>query len=372
MLDSTLEGINAVREGQVIIVVDDEHRENEGDFICAAQFITSEVINFMATHGRGLICTALTESRCQELALEDMVGKNTSSHSTPFTHSVDLIGHGCTTGISASDRAKTVQALVDPHTCPEELGRPGHIFPLKAKNGGVLRRAGHTEAAIDFPRLAGLQPAGVLVEILNEDGSMARLPDLRRVADRFNLKLVSIEDLIEYRLTHETLIQREVTLPFKTLHGELILHAYRQIDTNETHLALVKGSWAPDEVVTVRVHASNLFEDIFGTVMQQEFNVLQRSLEIIAQENKGAILYMNQEGMGTDLLGRLKEHRRKQTQAEMPASKVPMDVRDYGVGAQILRDLNVRKLRLITNHPIKRVGLQGYGLEIDSFVPLHP
>jgi 3,4-dihydroxy 2-butanone 4-phosphate synthase/GTP cyclohydrolase II len=373
MLDLIHDAIEAIRQGKIIIVVDDEHRENEGDFVCAAEKITPEIINFMSIHGRGLICAPLTEDRCQELELELMVGKNTSHYDTPFTISVDLIGHGCTTGISASDRFKTIQALVNPSTTPEDLGRPGHIFPLKAKNGGVLRRAGHTEAAIDLPRLAGLAPAGVLVEIMNEDGTMARLPDLRKVADRFGLKLVSIQDLIQYRLQHDSLIRREVSVPLDSKYGDLQLYAYTQLLTNEVHLAFVKGHWGSDEIVTVRVHSSNLFEDIFGTFINNQFNVLQRSLEILNQEEKGVILYMNQEGLGSNILERLKDYqKRKENQDEQSISAlgVKMDKRDYGIGAQILRDLGVNKIKLITNHPVKRAGLQGYGLEIVDHVPL--
>ena len=369
MLDSIPEALSAIQRGEVIIVVDDEQRENEGDFICAAEHTTPEIINFMATHGRGLICAPLTEQRCQELALEMMVGRNTSSFTTPFTVSVDLIGHGCTTGISASDRAKTIQALVNPNTRPNELGRPGHIFPLKAMEGGVLRRSGHTEAAIDFPRLAGLQPAGVLVEIMNEDGSMARLPDLRKVADRLNLKLVSIADLIEYRLTHETLIRRETVLPFATLYGDFTLYAYRQLNTDEVHLALVKGTWQADEPVVVRVHAANLLEDVFGARPDQPNSALQQALQVLEHETRGIVLYMNQNSMGSNLLDRLAQYQRPVPDAEPPASP-PMDNRDYGVGAQILRDLGAHKLVLLSNHPVKRVGLQGYGLEIVDYRPL--
>ena len=370
MLDSIPEALSAIQRGEVIIVVDDEQRENEGDFICAAEHTTPEIINFMATQGRGLICAPLTEQRCQELNLEMMVGRNTSSHTTPFTVSVDLIGHGCTTGISASDRAKTVQALVDPRTRPEELGRPGHIFPLKAMEGGVLRRSGHTEAAVDFPRLAGLQPAGVLVEIMNEDGTMARLPDLRRVADRLDLKLVSIADLIEYRLTHETLIRRETVLPFATLYGNFTLYAYRQLNTDEVHLALVKGEWQADQPVVVRVHAANLLEDVFGASTDYPNSVLQQSLQVLEHEERGIVLYMNQNSMGSNLLDRLAQYQRPVPDAEPPDSP-PMDNRDYGVGAQILRDLGAYKLELLSNHPVKRVGLQGYGLEIVDYRPLN-
>lgn len=373
MLDTIQDAIEAIRQGKIIIVVDDEHRENEGDFVCAAEKITPEIVNFMSIHGRGLICTPLTEERCDELELELMVGRNTSHYDTPFTISVDLIGHGCTTGISASDRSKTIKALVDTTTKPDDLARPGHIFPLKAKNGGVLRRAGHTEAAIDLPRLAGLAPAGVLVEIMNEDGSMARLKDLRKVADRFNLKLISIQDLIQYRLQHDSLIRREVTVPLDSKFGQLQLYAYTQLSTDEVHLAFVKGHWGSDEIVTVRVHSSNLFEDIFGTFMNNQFNVLQRSLEILDKEEKGVILYMNQEGLGSNILERLKEYQKRKEENDkdsISALGVKMDKRDYGIGAQILRDLGINKIKLITNRPVKRAGLHGYGLEIVDHIPL--
>ncbi|MEM8967963.1 MAG: 3,4-dihydroxy-2-butanone-4-phosphate synthase [Bacteroidota bacterium] len=373
MLDSIPEAIKDIQDGKIIVVVDDENRENEGDFVCAAEKITPEIVNFMSTHGRGLICVPLDENRCEELELELMVGRNTSHYDTPFTVSVDLIGHGCTTGISASDRSKTIQALVNPETHPDDLARPGHIFPLKAKNGGVLRRAGHTEAAIDLPRLAGLSSAGVLVEIMNEDGSMARLPDLRKVADHFDLKLVSIQDLIQYRLQHDSLIRREVSVPLDSIYGHLQLYAFTQLSTNEVHLAFVKGRWNSDEVVTVRVHSSNLFEDIFGTIMNNQFNVLQRSLEILDQQEKGVIIYMNQEGLGSNILDRLKEYQKKRDENErktISALGLKMDKRDYGIGAQILRDLGVNKIKLITNHPVKRAGLQGYGLEIVDHIPL--
>ena len=371
MLNTIPEAITAIQQGKVIIVVDDEQRENEGDFICAAEHVTPQIINFMATQGRGLICAPLTEKRCEELELDMMVGKNTSSFTTPFTISVDLIGHGCTTGISASDRAKTIQALVNPATQPRELGRPGHIFPLKAKEGGVLRRSGHTEAAIDFPRLAGLKPAGVLVEIMNEDGTMARLPDLRDVADRLDLVLVSIQDLIEYRLTHETLIKRETVLPFATLYGNFTLYAYRQLNTDEVHLALVKGEWKPEETVVVRVHAANLLEDVFGALMHHPFSVLQKSLKVLEHEARGIVLYMNQQHMGSDLLSRLADYQSSLlSPQQVPASPpVPadMDKRDYGVGAQILRDLGACRLELLSNHPVKRAGLSGYGIEIVKY-----
>lgn len=374
MLNRIKEAIQDIADGKIIIVVDDENRENEGDFICAAEYVTPEIINFMATYGRGLICASLTETRCEELELDLMVGKNTSAYDTPFTVSVDLIGHGCTTGISTADRAKTIRALVDPETQPNELGKPGHIFPLKAKKGGVLRRAGHTEAAIDFPRLAGLRPAGVLVEIMNEDGTMARLPDLRKVADRFNLKLVSIQDLIEYRLANESLIKKEFSLPITTVYGNFILNVYKQTNTDDVHLALVKGTWAEEESIAVRVHSSSLFEDIFGAIVKEGVqNILQASMQIVEKEGKGIILYMNQESMGSGLLNRVRQYLEQigadvNSQIAFFGSK--MDQKDYGIGAQILRDLGARKLRLITNNPKKRVGLHGYGLEIVDSLPI--
>lgn len=369
MLDSIPEAVAAIQQGKVIIVVDDEQRENEGDFICAAEHTTPETINFMITQGRGLVCASLTEQRCQELELEMMVGKNTSSFATPFTVSVDLIGHGCTTGISAADRAKTIQALVNPLTQPSDLGRPGHIFPLKAKNGGVLRRSGHTEAAIDFPRLAGLKPAGVLVEVMNPDGTMARLPDLRKVADELDLKLVSIQDLIEYRLTHETLIRRETVMPLTTAYGDFTLCAYRQLNTDEVHLALVKGKWQPEEIVTVRVHSANLLEDVFGALLDHPFSALQKSLQVLEHEAQGIVLYMNQRNMGDNLLSRLADHQSTLLGKPdtVPPASSSMDNRDYGVGAQILRDLGAYKLELLSNHPAKRAGLPGYGIEIVGY-----
>ena len=370
MLDAIQDAIQAIKKGRIIIVVDDENRENEGDFICAAQHVTPDIINFMAKYGRGLICAPLTEKRCEELQLDLMVGKNTSIHETPFTISVDLIGHGCTTGISASDRAKTIKALVDSDTKPEDLGRPGHIFPLKAKEGGVLRRTGHTEAAIDFPRLAGLAHAGVLVEIMNEDGTMARLPDLRKVADQFNLKLVSINDLIKYRLERETLIHREVKIPFFTIYGSFELIVYKQINTNDLHFALVKGEWLSEEPVLVRVHAANFFSDIFGAVKSEYGGLLQKSMEMIEQQGRGIILYMNQKMQENALFKEVEKLKNTANKNDLHGVNSPMDQRDYGVGAQILRDLGARKLRLITNHPQKRAGIEGYGLEIIENVPI--
>lgn len=366
-LNTIDEAIEAIKNGEVIIVVDDEDRENEGDFICAAEKVTPEIINFMATHGRGLICASLIEDRCDELGLELMVGANTAAYETPFTVSVDLIGHGCTTGISASDRAKTVQALVDPNTRPEELGKPGHIFPLRAKRGGVLRRTGHTEATIDFARLAGLKPGGVLVEIMNEDGTMARLPDLKKVAQKFNLKLVSIEDLISYRLEKESLIERAEGIDLPTEYGNFHLQAYRQTNTNEVHLAVVKGEWQHDEPVLVRVHSSSTLGDIFGFNLDTG-NPIKHALRMIEDEGKGVVLYMNQGARG----GRLLEELKMLQAAGAKEGKfgLKMDQKDYGIGAQILRDLGVSKIKLLSNHPKKRVGLIGYGLEIVEYVTI--
>ena len=373
-LDPIEDAIEAIKNGEVIIVVDDEDRENEGDFVCAAEKVTPEIINFMATHGRGLICAPLIEDRCEQLGLELMVGSNTAVFETPFTVSVDLVGHGCTTGISTADRAKTILALVDDSIHPSELGKPGHIFPLKAKRGGVLRRAGHTEAAIDFSRLAGLKPAGVLVEIMNEDGTMARLDDLWKVRERFQLKLVSIKDLIAFRLKNESLITREIGVDMPTAWGNFDLLAYRQTNTQEIHLALIKGSWEKDEPILVRVHSSCATGDIFGSCRCDCGPQLHAAMEMVEQEGKGVVLYMNQEGRGIGLINKLKAYKLQEegmdtVQANL-ALGLPMDGRDYGVGAQILRDLGVAKIRLISNNPQKRVGLLGYGLEIIDQVPI--
>lgn len=370
-LNSIEEAIEAIKNGEVIIVVDDENRENEGDFICAADKITPEIINFMATHGRGLICAAVVEDRCDELGLNLMVDNNSAAYETPFTVSVDLIGHGCTTGISASDRAKTVKALVDPATRPEELGKPGHIFPLRAKRGGVLRRTGHTEAAIDLARLAGLNAAGVLVEIMNEDGSMARLPDLVEVAKKFGLKLVSIEDLISYRLANESLIERDMGIDLPTEYGDFHLQAYKQINTNEMHLAVVKGEWEPDEPVLVRVHSSSTLGDIFGFKFDSG-NPIKHALRMIEKEGKGVVLYMNQNARGQRLIHEMRMLQ-KDGVTDQPLNRkfgLKMDTKDYGVGAQILRDLGISKIKLISNNPQKRVGLIGYGLEILEYVEM--
>lgn len=373
-LNTIDEALEAIRNGEIIIVVDDEDRENEGDFLTAARNVTPEIINFMATHGRGLICAPLIEDRCDELQLDLMVSHNTVLHETPFTVSVDLRGHGCTTGISASDRAKTVQALINPETKPEELGKPGHIFPLRAKRGGVLRRAGHTEATIDIARLAGFEPAGVLVEIMNEDGTMARLPELLKVAERFNLKIISIKDLIEYRLQKESLIERLIDVKLPTDFGDFELVAYKQISTGETHLALIKGEWKKDEPVLVRVHSSCVTGDIFGSCRCDCGPQLHAAMDMVEKAGRGVVLYMNQEGRGIGLINKLKAYKLQEegmdTVQANEALGFSMDHRDYGVGAQILRDLGITKLSLITNNPKKRVGLMGYGLEIVENVPI--
>ncbi|MFT6997793.1 MAG: 3,4-dihydroxy 2-butanone 4-phosphate synthase/GTP cyclohydrolase II [Cryomorphaceae bacterium] len=373
-LDTIEEAIADIKEGKIVIVVDDEDRENEGDFLAAASCVTPEMINFMATHGRGLICTPLIESRCEELGLQLMVQSNNALHETPFTVSVDLLGHGCTTGISASDRAKTVQALVDPDTDPKSLGKPGHIFPLKARSGGVLRRAGHTEAAIDLARMAGFEPAGVIVEIMNEDGTMARLPELRKIADKFDLKLVTIQDLITYRLKNESLISKDIAVEMPTQWGDFQLHLYTQITTGEKHIALVKGEWDTEEPVLVRVHSSCMTGDIFGSCRCDCGPQLSSAMQQVEKEGKGIIVYMNQEGRGIGLLNKLKAYKLQEQGLDTVEANLQlgfkMDERDYGVGAQILRDLGVSKMRLMTNNPKKRTGLIGYGLEITEISPL--
>jgi len=368
MLDSIESAIEDIKNGKLIIVVDDEDRENEGDFITAAENATPEVINFMSTHGRGLICASLTEERCNELKLQPMVADNTSLHETAFTVSIDLLGNGCTTGISAHDRSKTVRALVNPETRPEDLGRPGHIFPLKAKRGGVLRRSGHTEATIDMARLAGFAPAGVLVEIMNEDGSMARLPQLKEIAKKFDLKLISIKDLIAYRLEQETLIKEEVRVNMPTKYGSFELIAFEQINTGEIHLALKKGEWSKDEPVLVRVHSSCVTGDILGSLRCDCGDQLHHALKMIEQAGKGLVLYMNQEGRGIGLLNKLKAYKLQEQGMDTVEANLElgfdMDGRDYGVGAQILRHLGVSKMKLMSNNPKKRAGLLGYGLEV--------
>lgn len=367
-LDNIPEAIEAIRNGEVIIVVDDEDRENEGDFLTAARNTTPEIVNFMATHGRGLICAPLIESRCDELGLDLMVTSNSAQFETPFTVSVDLIGHGTTTGISASDRSKTIEALINPDTKPEELGKPGHIFPLRAKEGGVLRRAGHTEAAIDFARLAGFEPAGVIVEIMNEDGTMARLPELLKIADKFKLKIVSIADLIAYRLEHDSLIERQAEVTLQTANGAFNLIAYRQLTTDSEHLALVKGHWGSDETVPVRVHSSSMVGDIFNAVNIGKGQLLNKAMEMIEAEGKGVIVYINKMRKGGGLLDEIEGYAKI---ADNPASRPPkMDTKDYGIGAQILRDLGVRRMKLISNTPNRRKGITVYGLEIVDTIPI--
>lgn len=373
-LNTIEEAIGDLKAGKVIIVVDDEDRENEGDFVTTARNITPEIINFMASQGRGLICAPLTESRCDELGLNLMVGTNTALHETNFTVSVDLIGNGCTTGISASDRSKTIQALIDPATRPEDLGRPGHVFPLRAKDGGVLRRAGHTEAVIDFASLAGMEPAGVLVEIMKEDGEMARLPDLMLIAQKFDLKIVSIKDLINYRLKTESLIAKEVSVTLPTQWGTFQMVAYTQTDTQEHHLALVKGEWKEDEPVLVRVHSSCVTGDIFGSCRCDCGPQLHKAMEMIEAEGKGAIIYMNQEGRGIGLINKLHAYNLQENGFDTVDANLQlgfkMDQRDYGVGAQILRSLGITKMKLLSNNPSKRAGLIGYGIEIVENIPI--
>ena len=368
-LDSVKDAIEDIKKGKVIIVVDDENRENEGDFIAAAEMVTPEMINFMATHGRGLICAPLTEERCDELNLNMMVENNTVLHHTQFTVSVDLIGHGCTTGISVHDRAKTIQSLVNPHTKASDLGRPGHIFPLKAKEGGVLRRTGHTEAAIDFARLADLQPAGILVEILNKDGSMARLPQLKEVADKFDLKLVSIEDLVAYRMDHDSLIEKKEDFVMQTRYGDYRLRAYKQTTNDQVHLTLTKGEWTPNEAVLVRVNSTQVNNDILGTLTRDADKKLDDMFQLIEKEGKGAIVFINQQQMGSNFLGRLQELKDLQKEGVIKAPNIAMDAKDFGIGAQILHDLGISRIKLITNsQQSKRVGMIGYGLEIVSNV----
>jgi 3,4-dihydroxy 2-butanone 4-phosphate synthase/GTP cyclohydrolase II len=373
-LDTIESAIEEIKKGKVVIVVDDEDRENEGDFVCAARTVSPEIINFMATHGRGLICAPLIEDRCDALGLGLMVHQNSAAYETPFTVSVDLIGHGCTTGISAHDRAKTILALIDPDIKPEELGKPGHIFPLRAQRLGVLKRAGHTEAAIDLARLAGFEPAGVIVEIMNEDGSMARLEDLKEIALKFSLKIVSIKDLIAYRLKHESFIRKEVQVQMPTQLGYFSLQAYKQINTDQDHLALIKGSWSLGEPVLVRMHSSCLTGDIFGSCRCDCGPQLHKAMEMIEKEGRGVIVYLNQEGRGIGLLNKLKAYKLQEEGMDTVEANAhlgfKMDERDYGIGAQILRDLGISKIKLITNNPRKRAGLLGYGLEIVENIPI--
>ena len=368
------EALADLKSGKVIIVVDDEDRENEGDFITPAANVTPEVINFMATHGRGLICVSITEEKAHELQLDMMVPSNTSLHETAFTVSIDLLGHGCSTGISAQDRSKTVKALIDPTIKANEFGRPGHIFPLKAKNGGVLRRAGHTEATIDLAKLSGFDPCGALVEIMNEDGTMARLPDLVKIAERFGLKIITIKDLISYRLEKETIIEREVDVKMPTAWGDFRLMAYKVKTTGQEHMALIKGDWKKDEPVLVRVHSSCVTGDIFGSCRCDCGAQLHSAMQMVEKEGKGVIVYMNQEGRGIGLMNKLKAYKLQEEGRDTVEANIElgfkMDERDYGIGAQILRDLGVSKIRLMSNNPKKRAGLIGYGLEIVENVPI--
>jgi 3,4-dihydroxy 2-butanone 4-phosphate synthase / GTP cyclohydrolase II len=373
MLNTIEEAIEDIKNGKTIIVVDDEDRENEGDFLTAARNATPETINFMIRHGRGLVCAPISEKRAKELELEPMVSRNTTSHETNFTVSVDLLA-GCTTGISASDRSRTTLALIDPLTKPEDLGRPGHIFPLIAKDGGVLRRAGHTEAAIDLAVMAGLEPAGVICEIINEDGEMARLPDLLQIAKDFDLKIISIKDLIAYRLATESSVRRDVSVKMPTEWGDFDMIAYTQIDNGDHHLALVKGSWEPGEPVLVRVHSSCVTGDIFGSCRCDCGPQLHKAMEMINREGKGVVVYMNQEGRGIGLINKLKAYNLQENGMDTVEANLElgfkMDQRDYGIGAQILRSLGISKMRLMTNNPKKRAGLIGYGLEVVENVPI--
>jgi 3,4-dihydroxy 2-butanone 4-phosphate synthase / GTP cyclohydrolase II len=374
MLDRIEDAIDAIRRGRLVIVVDDEDRENEGDFITAARNGTPEVVNFMSKHGRGLICTPLVEERCDELGLELMVNNNTALHETAFTVSVDLLGHGCTTGISAHDRSLTIQALIDPATRPGDLGRPGHIFPLRAKKGGVLRRAGHTEATIDLARLAGFEAAGILVEIMNEDGSMARLPELKEIAKKFDFKIVSIRDLIEYRLKIDSLIEEIVRVDMPTKYGHFKLVAFKEKNSSNEHLALIKGEWKENEPVMVRVHSSCFTGDILGSLRCDCGDQLHKAMQMVEINKSGIILYMNQEGRGIGLVNKLKAYKLQEDGMDTVEANLhlgfPMDKRDYGVGAQILRYLGVSRLKLISNNPKKRTGLSGYGLEIVETIPI--
>ena len=370
-LNTIREAIDAIKKGEVVIVVDDENRENEGDFIAAAEMVSPEMINFMATHGRGLICAPLTEERCEDLGLNMMVKNNTVLHNTQFTVSVDLIGNGCTTGISVHDRAKTIKALVDENTKIHDLGRPGHIFPLRAKEGGVLRRTGHTEASIDLARLAGLKPAGILVEILNEDGTMARLPELMKVADKFDLKLISIEDLVAYRMEHDSLINKKEDFQINTKYGSYRLRAYQQTTNDQIHIALTKGVWGAEEAVLVKVNSTLINNDILGTLTNNADKKIDDMFSVFNKEGKGAIVFINQQSHTVNLLSRLKALKEAQKDNEIAkAPRIVMDSKDFGIGAQILHDIGIHKIRLVSNSKNikKRVGMIGYGLEITEYV----
>lgn len=373
-LNSIEEAVEDIRNGKIIIVVDDEDRENEGDFVAAAELMTPEIINFMAANGRGLICAAITDERCQELDLPMMVRSNTSTNSTAFTVSVDLIGPGTSTGISASDRSKTVQALINPDTHPEELGRPGHIFPLRANHQGVLRRAGHTEAAVDFAKLAELTPAGVLVEIMNEDGSMARLPQLIKIAEKFDMKIVSIKDLIAYRLMSDSIVDKGVEVNLPTAFGDFKLIPFIQKSNGLEHVALIKGEWKKDDEILVRVHSSCMTGDIFGSLKCDCGDQLHRAMEMVEKEGKGAVIYLNQEGRGIGLSAKMKAYKLQEEGLDTVEANLELgfdeDERDYGVGAGILHALAIGKVRLLSNNPIKRTGLEGYGIEIVETLPL--
>jgi 3,4-dihydroxy 2-butanone 4-phosphate synthase/GTP cyclohydrolase II len=373
-LNTISEAIEDLKVGKVIIVVDDEDRENEGDFIVAAEMITPEIVNFMAKYGRGLICAPIPENRCIELDLELMVGNNTALHQTAFTVSVDLIGQGCTTGISASDRAKTIKALVDPNTKPEDLGRPGHIFPLKAKDKGVLRRAGHTEAVVDLTRLAGLNPGGALVEIMNDDGTMARLPELVEIAKQFNLKIISIKDLIAFRLQFDSIIESGSRIKLPTAYGVFELVPFRQKSNGLEHVALIKGTWDKNEPVLVRVHSSCVTGDIFGSYRCDCGSQLHQAMRMIEKEGKGVLVYMNQEGRGIGLFNKIHAYKLQEEGMDTVEANIELgfepDERDYGVGASILREIGVHKMKLISNNPVKRKGLEGYGLEITENISL--
>ncbi len=373
-VNSIEEALEDFKQGKFVIVVDDEDRENEGDFIIAAEMITPEAVNFMLRYGRGVLCSPITEERCHELNLDMQVHDNTSLLGTPFTTTVDLLGNGCTTGVSMHDRAMTIRALADPNTKPNDLGRPGHINPLRARNGGVLVRAGHTEASIDLARLAGLYPACALIEIINDDGTMARMPQLIKVAERFSLKIITIKDLIAYRVAHETLIRKEEEVSLPTKWGDFRLIAYTQLDNCATHMVLKKGEWTDDEAVLVRVHSSCATGDIFGSCKCDCGDQLHRAMEMINREGKGLVVYMSQEGRGIGLVNKLKAYHLQEQGLDTVDANLRLgfkaDERDYGIGAQILRDLKVKKMRLITNNPVKRSGLEGYGLQIVATVPI--